>query len=106
MSTGPVPAWPGQTSTAIDQGAPAFQGYAELKGVRLWYTDSGGSGVPLVLLHAATGNADSWVKNTPGLAEAGYRAIAFDRRGFARSIADPSTGLQPGTAPDDLHALA
>ena len=28
-----------------------FAGYADLPGVRLWYTDSGGNGVPLVLLH-------------------------------------------------------
>jgi pimeloyl-ACP methyl ester carboxylesterase len=31
--------------------------------VRLWYTDSGGNGVPVVLLHANTGNADSWQYN-------------------------------------------
>jgi hypothetical protein len=30
--------------------------YADLPGVRLWYTDSGGSGVPLILLHANTGS--------------------------------------------------
>src|SRR5688572_23465189 len=58
-----------------------FAGYADLPGVRLWYTDSGGSGVPLVLLHANTGNADSWQYNIPGFVEAGYRVVAFDRRG-------------------------
>ena len=45
--------------------------FADLPGVRLWYTDSGGSGVPLMLLHANTGNADSWQYNIPGFVEAG-----------------------------------
>jgi hypothetical protein len=39
---------------------PRFPGYADLPSVRLWYTDSGGSGVLVVLLHANTRNADSW----------------------------------------------
>jgi pimeloyl-ACP methyl ester carboxylesterase len=73
--------------------------------VRLWYTDSGGSGVPVVLLHANTGNADSWQYNVPGFVAAGYRVIAFDRRGWGRSMANPDTGPQPGTIADDLHAL-
>jgi pimeloyl-ACP methyl ester carboxylesterase len=37
---------------------------------------------------------------------AGYRVIAFDRRGWGKSLADPSTGPQPGTIADDLDALA
>ncbi len=80
-------------------------GYAHLPGVRLWYVDSGGDGAPIVLLHANTGNADSWEPNLSGLAAAGYRVIAFDRRGWGRSQADPSTGAQPGTVADDLDAL-
>ena len=32
--------------------------------------------------------------------------IAFDRRGWGRSTANPATGPQPGTIADDLHALA
>jgi pimeloyl-ACP methyl ester carboxylesterase len=85
---------------------PQFAGYAELPGVRLWCTDSGGGGVPLVLLHANTGNADGWQHNIPGFVEAGYRVIAFDRRGWGRSTANPATGPQPGTIAADLHALA
>jgi pimeloyl-ACP methyl ester carboxylesterase len=84
----------------------AFTGYADLPGVRLWYTDSGGDGDPVILLHANTGNADSWEHNLPGFIQAGYRAIAFDRRGWGRSTANPATGLQPGTIAEDLHALA
>jgi pimeloyl-ACP methyl ester carboxylesterase len=82
-----------------------FVGYADLPGVRLWYTDSGGGGVPVVLLHANTGNADSGQYNIPGFVEAGYRVITFDRRGWGRSTANPDTGSQPGTIAEDLHAL-
>jgi hypothetical protein len=39
-------------------------------------------------------------------ARAGYRVIAFDRRGFGKSIADPATGPQRGTIAGDLDALA
>ena len=92
-------------ATAAQRPSPIFAGYADLPGVRLWYTDSGGSGVPVVLLHANTGNADGWQYNIPGLVEAGYRVIAFDRRGWGRSRANADSGAQPGTIAEDLHAL-
>jgi pimeloyl-ACP methyl ester carboxylesterase len=79
--------------------------HVELPGVRLWYTDTGGSGVPVILLHANTGNADIWEPNTPAFVAAGYRVIAFDRRGWGRSTANPDTGPQPSTQADDLQAL-
>src|SRR5579884_3356870 len=85
--------------------APAGQ-YADLPGVRLWYTDSGGSGPPLVLLHANTGNIETWQYNAPAFVAAGYRVVAFDRRGWGRSVADPATGPQPGSITGDLDALA
>jgi pimeloyl-ACP methyl ester carboxylesterase/quercetin dioxygenase-like cupin family protein len=84
--------------------APGQDSYADLSGVRLRYRDSGGSGVPVVLLHAATGSVESWVNQFPAFTAAGYRVIAYDRRGFGRSVVDPS-GPQPGTGVDDLDAL-
>jgi pimeloyl-ACP methyl ester carboxylesterase len=92
-------------AAAVQTSLPWFAGYADLPGVRLWYTDSGGTGVPVILLHANTGNADSWQPNIPGFVEAGYRVITFDRRGWGRSRANPATGPQPGTIAEDLHAL-
>jgi pimeloyl-ACP methyl ester carboxylesterase len=77
--------------------------YAELPGVRLWYRDTGGNGVPVVLLHANTGNSQAWVYQIPAFTKAGFRVIAYDRRGWGRSQAQP--GAQPGTAADDLRAL-
>lgn len=87
------------------QRIPAFQGHVALPGVQLWYTDSGGAGVPIVLMHANTGNSDSWEQSAPAFAAAGYRVIAFDRRGWGRSNPDPATGSQPGTVAEDLHGL-
>jgi pimeloyl-ACP methyl ester carboxylesterase len=80
------------------------ESYAELPGVRLWYRDSGGDGVPVVFMHAATGSSRVWDYQIPAFTAAGYRVIAFDRRGFGRTVVDPA-GPQPGTAADDLHAL-
>jgi pimeloyl-ACP methyl ester carboxylesterase len=79
--------------------------YVELPGVNLWYTDSGGDGVPLVLLHAASGTSDSWVYQLPAFSGAGYRCIAPDRRGWGRSKPN-ATGQQPGCASEDVQGLA
>lgn len=86
---------------------PAARGdFARLPGVRLWFTDSGGNGEPVVLLHANTGTSDAWDSQIAAFSKAGYRVIAFDRRGWGRSEADPATGAQPGHVSEDLHALA
>ena len=79
---------------------------APLPGVQLWFTDTGGSGEPIVLMHAITGTSESWASQISAFVQAGYRVIAFDRRGWGRSLADPASGPQPGHAADDLHALA
>ena len=59
--------------------------YAELPGVKLWFTDTGGTGTPVVLLHANTGTAASWEAQAQAFSRAGYRVIAFDRRGWGKS---------------------
>jgi pimeloyl-ACP methyl ester carboxylesterase len=78
--------------------------HAELPGVRLFFRDSGGAGVPVVFMHAATGSSRVWEYQIPAFAAAGFRVIAFDRRGFGRTAIVPG-GVQPGTAADDLQAL-
>ena len=77
----------------------------DLPGVKLWYTDTGGNGVPIVLLHANTGTSESWPAQKEAFSKAGYRVIAFDRRGWGKSMADPSTGPQPGSVAGDLDSL-
>lgn len=83
---------------------PAPNTYADLGDARLWYRDTGGSGVPVVFLHAATGNGSVWEYQIPAFTAAGYRVITYDRRGFRRSAAEPA-GAQPGTDADDLLGL-
>ncbi len=80
------------------------EAYANVPGARLFYLDTGGSGVPVVFLHAATGSSQVWKYQIPAFTKAGYRVIAFDRRGWGRTQIDPA-GPQPGTAADDLLAL-
>ncbi len=79
--------------------------YVDLPGVHLWYTDTGGDGPPVVFLHAASGTCESWVYQLSAFTEAGYRCIAFDRKGWGHSRPDPA-GEQPGSVSDDLHGLA
>src|SRR5260370_39605924 len=82
----------------------ARETYAQLPGVRVWYTDSGGSGVPVVFLHAATGSSRVWEYQIPAFTAAGYRVIAYDRRGHRRTPVDPAPP-HPGTDADDLQNL-
>jgi len=77
--------------------------FAPLPGRRLWYVDTGGTGTPVVLLHAASGSILMWERQLPALRAAGYRVIAFDRVGWGRSELDD--GAAPGTAADDLQGL-
>src|SRR5439155_17158 len=82
--------------TAPAQSPAARETYAELPGARIWYKDTGGDGVPVVFLHAATGSNRNWEYQIPAFVGAGFRFIAYDRRGWGRSVIDPA-GKQPGT---------
>jgi pimeloyl-ACP methyl ester carboxylesterase len=83
---------------------PAREATANLPGVHLFFTDSGGDGEPVVFVHAATGSSRVWEYQRAAFAARRYRVITYDRRGYGRSVADPS-GPQPGTGADDLNAL-
>ncbi|HEX7880869.1 MAG TPA: alpha/beta hydrolase [Candidatus Eisenbacteria bacterium] len=68
------------------------------------YVKDWGSGPPVVLLHGWPLNADTWDGVALELAEAGFRAIAYDRRGFGRSD-QPWNGYDYDTLADDLAAV-
>ena len=63
-----------------------------------------GSGRPVILTHAWPLSADCWDYHANALAEAGYRVIFYDRRGFGRS-AQPWSGYDYDTFADDLAAV-
>jgi pimeloyl-ACP methyl ester carboxylesterase len=72
-------------------------------GTRL-YVKSWGEGPPVVLIHGWPLSGDSWDPVSNALAEAGFTAIAYDRRGFGRSD-QPSSGYDYDTFADDLSAV-
>jgi pimeloyl-ACP methyl ester carboxylesterase len=90
--------------TPVSARPAVHEGYATIPGAKIFYRDTGGSGVPIILLHAATGSSRVWEYQIPAFTSAGYRVIAFDRRGWGRTTLD-SGQAQPGTAADDLLSL-
>lgn len=71
--------------------------------VELYYEDQG-SGQPVVLIHGYPLDGHSWEKQTRELLAAGYRVVAYDRRGFGQS-SKVGTGYDYDTFASDLHAL-
>ncbi len=69
---GPAP-WPAKTAWL-----PTADGAA------IWYSDTGGEGRPLVLVHGWTMSSRIWKKNVPALAEQ-FRVVTFDLRGHGGS---------------------
>ncbi|MBT0769527.1 alpha/beta hydrolase [Kineosporia sp. J2-2] len=72
-------------------------------GVELYYTEHG-TGQPIVFSHGWPLNSDAWALELKVFADAGYRAIAHDRRGHGRSSAT-STGNDIDHYAQDLAAL-
>jgi pimeloyl-ACP methyl ester carboxylesterase len=72
--------------------------YIKIDNYRLHYLDAG-SGPAVLLLHGFAGSAEDWRPSAEILANAGYRALAFDCLGFGRSD-------KPGDAPYSLELIA
>jgi pimeloyl-ACP methyl ester carboxylesterase len=92
------------TPIPIPVQATAKEAMAPLPGTQLWYWDTGGSGAPIVLLHPATGSGLIWGYQQPAFAKAGYRVIAYSRRGYINSA--PFDRNNAGIGSEDLRALA
>ena len=71
--------------------------------ISLYYEDHG-SGPPVVLIHGYPLSSASWEKQLPVLLAAGYRIIAYDRRGFGKS-SQPVSGYNYDTFAEDLRKL-
>lgn len=76
---------------------------ADLGNTRLWYWDTGGTGEAIVLLHPGSGSGEFYPYQQPAFAAAGYRVIAYSRRGQYRS--DLGTDADTYFAADDLLNL-
>lgn len=65
------------------------------------YVKDWGDGRPVIFTHGWSLSADFWDHQALALAEAGYRVLAYDRRGFGRSD-QPWDGYDYDTFADDL----
>ena len=68
------------------------------------YVKDWGEGRPVILIHGWPLSADSWDDQAMTIADAGFRAIAYDRRGFGRSD-QPWNGYNYDTLADDLATV-
>jgi len=72
--------------------------------VRLHVEDTGGNGRTVLVIHGWPLSADAWQAQVGPLRDAGYRVIAYDRRGFGRSE-KPESGFDYDTLAADLAGL-
>src|SRR5262245_24836291 len=87
----------------IPKQLPAREGYATIQGVRLWYWDTGGTGEPLILCHPRSQSSQIWLYQQPVFAAAGFRVIAYSRRGHYKSDRGPNSDC--GTLVGDLAGI-
>jgi non-heme chloroperoxidase len=70
---------------------------------KLFYKDWG-TGKPVIFLHGWPLSSDSWDDHAMAVANAGFRSISYDRRGFGRST-HPWSGYDYNVLADDLGAV-
>lgn len=89
---------------AVPKQAAVNEGVLSLSsGAGLYYWDTGGDGPVVILLHPGRGSALTWPYQQPAFAKAGYRTIAYSRRGYFGSPAGSESDT--GNYADDLNAL-
>jgi non-heme chloroperoxidase len=71
--------------------------------IDLYYEDHG-AGRPIVLIHGFPLSGAAWEKQVPALISAGFRTIAYDRRGFGNS-SQPTIGYDYDTFAADLDTI-
>ena len=78
--------------------------YVTTKDQTKLYVKDWGSGRPVIMMSGWPLSADSWDDQAMAVADAGCRAITYDRRGFGRS-SQPWSGYDYDTLADDLAAV-
>lgn len=79
------------------------QAVVRANGAALWVCDTGGTGLPIILLHPFTGSGHVWGYQQQAFVAAGWRVISYSRRGYRGS--DPIGAGGAGTDAADLAAL-
>jgi pimeloyl-ACP methyl ester carboxylesterase len=98
---------PRDTGQVIEIPGPWLHRYVAANGARFHVTEAsaGGSEAPLVLLlHGFPEFWWAWRHQLPALAEAGYRAVAMDLRGYGGSDKTPR-GYDPLTLAQDVSGV-
>lgn len=75
-----------------------------LRKTKVHVEDTGGAGRPVVLIHGWPLSGEAWKDQVGPLAAAGFRVIAYDRRGFGRSD-KPGGGYEYDTLAEDLNGV-
>ena len=88
----------------VNPGDSSSADTASAETVRLHIEDSGGGGRPVVLIHGWPLSAQAWEPQVSVLHAAGYRVVAYDRRGFGRSD-KPESGYSYDALADDLQRV-
>ncbi|WP_224372398.1 alpha/beta fold hydrolase [Hyalangium versicolor] len=78
--------------------------FLNLRGVQLYYEDTGGSGEPIVFSHGLLWNSNLYSRQIDAL-RGRYRCIAYDHRGQGRSTAPPGKGIELRTVYEDAVAF-
>ena len=76
---------------------------APINDIQVYFEDTGGSGLPVVFLHGAGGNHESWFQQVPEFSKR-YRCITIDHRGFGQSP-DVPNGPSGDAFVSDMEAL-
>ncbi len=71
--------------------------------INIYYEDQG-KGRPVILIHGWPLSSASWGKQVEALLKAGYRVIAYDRRGFGQS-SKPANDYNYDTFTEDLNKI-
>lgn len=87
----------------VPEQVPAREGYADTKPVKLWFSDTGGSGEAVVFCHPWSQSNECWKYQQPVFAKAGYRVIGWSARGFFKTEKGPQDDV--GSSAGDLHQL-
>lgn len=91
------------TKIPVPEQVEAFEGYADTDPVKLWYWDTGGEGEVIVLNHPWSQSSLCWPYQQPALSAAGYRVIAWSRRGAYKTEVGPLDNVS--TSAEDQKKL-